>query len=390
MFNKILDTMIWKADRQYERQVSSSPDTPREFEDDDEKGPPLVVERFDALPRYVGKRPAVIDDIFPTNFPTSLYGEGGIAKSIVGLYKLIRISAGMGSCFGFKIQDRVPCLYVDFELDREEQGTRAGKLAAGLGIEVPDNLHYLWAAGHETSDVFAEVRKAIRRFGIGVVCIDSVGLAIEGDTTSGKDVIKFFRHSIGRLQRLGAAVLLIDHQSGLRPGEKYQDKSQYGSVYKGYMSRSRLQLQLDESDTEHISVILRQNKTNFAAKIAPFKIRIDFAPDAISLEREELEEEELRTEQSLNATDRVLLALLDSPAVPEKIRELTGIAAVGNILTKLRKEPAHIEETGVTEGKAKEVQLTELGQERALRIKNRGRPTIVETAVTPEEGDEGS
>src|SRR5919202_5763485 len=334
MFNKILDTMIWKADRQYERQVSSSPDTPRELEDDDEKGPPLVVERFDALPRYVGKRPAIIDDIFPTNFPTSLYGEGGIAKSIVGLYMLIRISAGMGSCFGFRIQDQVPCLYVDFELDREEQGTRAGKLAAGLGIEVPDNLHYLWAAGHETSDVFAEVRRAIRRFGIGVVCIDSVGLAIEGDTTSGKDVIKFFRHSIGRLQRLGAAVLLIDHQSGLRPGEKYQDKSQYGSVYKGYMSRSRLQLQLDESDTDHISVILRQNKTNFAARIAPFKIGIDFAPGAISLEREELEEQELRTEQSLNATDRVLLALLDSPAVPEKIRELTGIAGVGNISTK--------------------------------------------------------
>src|SRR3712207_4957193 len=101
MFDKILDTLMWKADREYERGVSSSPDTPSSF--DDEKGPPLVVERFDTLPRYVGKRPAVIDDIFPTNFPTSLYGEGGIAKSIVGLYKLIRISAGMGSCFGFRI-----------------------------------------------------------------------------------------------------------------------------------------------------------------------------------------------------------------------------------------------------------------------------------------------
>jgi len=88
MFEKIIDTMIWKADCEYERRVSSSPNTPSVF-DDDEKGPPLVVERFDTLPRYVGKRPAVIEDIFPTNFPTSLYGEGGIAKSIVGLYKLI-------------------------------------------------------------------------------------------------------------------------------------------------------------------------------------------------------------------------------------------------------------------------------------------------------------
>src|SRR5215217_1766143 len=388
MFEKILDTMIWKADREYERRVSSSsPDTPSVF-DDDEKGPPLVVERFDALPRYVGKRPAIIDEIFPTSFPTSLYGEGGIAKSIVGLYMLIRISAGMGNCFGFRIQDQVPCLYVDFELDREEQGTRAGKLAACLGIEIPDNLHYLWAAGHETSDVFAEVRKAIRRFGIRVVCIDSVRLAIEGDTTSGKDVIKFFRHSIGRLQRLGAAVLLIDHQSGLRPGEKYQDKSQYGSVYKGYMSRSRLQLQLDESDTDHVTVLMRQNKTNFAAKIAPFKIRIEFKTSAISLKREELEEEELRTEQSLNATDRVLLALLDTPAVPDKIRELTGITAVGNILTKLRKDPAHIEETGVTEGKAKEVQLTDIGRERALKVKNRAHQTIARPAVIPKVKDE--
>src|SRR3954453_3938121 len=110
--------------------------------------------------------------------------------------------------------------------------------------------------------------------------------SVEGDTASGKDVIKFFRHSIGRFQRLGPAVLLIDHQSGLRPGERYQDKSQYGSVYKGNLSRSRLQLQLDESDDDHITVIMRQNKTNFAAKIVPFKIKIDFKTGVISLERE--------------------------------------------------------------------------------------------------------
>ncbi len=42
----------------------------------------------------------------------------------------------------------------------------------------------------------------------------------------------------------------------------------------------------------------------------------------------------------------------------------------------------------MTEGKAKEVQLTDLGQERALKVKNRSRQSIARAVVAPKVKDE--
>jgi DNA-binding MarR family transcriptional regulator len=354
---------------------------------------PLVVERVKDLPRYKGKRPSVIEDIFPTGFPTSLYGEGGIAKSLLAHYMLLHIAAGWDSCLGFKITKRLPCLLVDFELDRLEQGTRAGKLAKGMGLEeIPDELHYLWASGHSSRNVFRHALEAVEEYKIGVACVDSVGMALEGDSIAGSDVIEFFRTRCDAFKRRGCAVLLVDHQSGIRPGESYQDKTQYGSVYKGYLSRSRLQLQKDPMDgarEDGVTVKVRQNKSNFGREQKPFKVQITYQDDATLIERQELEEEELREEKSLNATDRILLTLLDGPAYPGDLEDKTGIRGTRNVLTRLRKLSL-IEETGAEEEtggrRSLEVKLTDKGRARARKIAS---PTSSSSRHPPKEsGDD--
>ena len=94
------------------------------------------MERFGSLPKYTGARPSVIAGIFPKGFPTSIYGEGGIAKSTIALHMLMSIASSERMA---RISHRpaIPRLYVDFEMDREEQGTRAERIAKGMGIEVP-------------------------------------------------------------------------------------------------------------------------------------------------------------------------------------------------------------------------------------------------------------
>ena len=117
-------------------------------------------------------------------------------------------------------------------MDREEQGTRAERIAKGMGIEVPDDLHYLWASGYRFSDAFLLILEAVDELGVRVVALDSLGMALEGDALKGA----VCRASSGTASisssGAGVSVLIVDHQSGLRPGESYQNKAQYGSVYK--------------------------------------------------------------------------------------------------------------------------------------------------------------
>jgi DNA polymerase I len=364
MFHKVLEVAMWRA----EHALSSSSSNSLGVDGDDEESRTLRVERFGSLPKYAGSRPSVIRGIFPKGFPTSIYGEGGIAKSTIALHMCMSIASGKKQWLGYPIDQPSPCLYVDFELDREEQGTRAQRIAKGMGIEVPDDLHYLWASGFRFSEVFPLILGAVDELGVRVVALDSLGMALEGDALKGAVVIDFFRDRIDGLKRRGVSVLIVDHQSALRPGESYQNKAQYGSVYKGYLSRSRLQLELDERNEAGTRVIVRQNKTNFGAPQVPFVVRTLFEENKIVLKREALSEEDLREESVLNATDRVLLSLLDGPSYPADLQEKTNLAGVGNIITKLKRKEL-IELTGQKVGKADEVRLTEKGQGLAAAIR---------------------
>jgi DNA polymerase I len=368
IFHKVLEAAMWRADREHD--LSSSSPHSLGVDGDDEESRTLRVEKFSCLPKYIGARPSVIRGIFPKGFPTSIYGEGGIAKSTIALHMCMSIAASQKEWLGYPIDQPSPCLYVDFEMDREEQGTRAERIANGMGIEIPDDLHYLWASGFRFSDAFPLILESVDELRVQVVALDSLGMALEGDALKGAMVIDFFRDRIDQLKRRGVSVLVVDHQSGLRPGESYQNKAQYGSVYKGYLSRSRLQLELDERNEVGTRVIVRQNKTNFGSPQVPFVVRTRFEENKIVLKHEALSEEDLREESMLNATDRVLLCLLDGPSYPADLQEKTNLAGVGNIITKLKRKEL-IELTGQKVGKADEVRLTEKGQGLAEVISSR-------------------
>jgi hypothetical protein len=96
------------------------------------------------------------------------------------------IASAQKQWLGYPIDRQSPCLYVDFEMDREEQGTRAERIAKGMGIEVPDDLHYLWASGFRLSEVFPLILEAVDELEIGVVALDSLGMALEGDALKGR------------------------------------------------------------------------------------------------------------------------------------------------------------------------------------------------------------
>jgi len=172
--------------------------------------------------------------------------------------------------------------------------------------------------------------------------------------------------------------------SKLASGESYQGKTAYGSVYKGNLSRSRIQVEAKDRGEGALSVVLRQNKANFGALASPFRVKLSFSEEQITMQREELDEEELREERTLNSSDRVLLALRDGPACPLDLVEPTGLklGSVKNALTGLRREGL-IEDTGKQHGQAREVRLTEAGKQRISDFLNHEKVTKVMEGMDP-------
>lgn len=305
-----------------------------------------------------GPRRYVVDDLVPEGYPVLLHGDGGVAKSMLALSLATAVTGDRGSWLGHRVTGG-PVLYLDFELTAEEQARRVWQLCRGAGIEEPpDGLLYLSAVGFGARDAFEAARDSCEEHAAKLLVVDSYGVALQGDAEASRDVIGFQHEVLGPFRELGAAVLLIDHQSKLQAGQSYQSKGAFGSVYKSNLARSVVQAEATERGEGTLTVRLRQKKHNFGPLSEPFGVKLTFSEESVSLEAVELQAAELAEEGTLTASERVKLALADGPAYPWEISDFTGVPlkTVKNALTGLRRQ-AVVEPTGETEGRTERVRL---------------------------------
>jgi hypothetical protein len=306
-----------------------------------------------------GPRRYLLKDLVLAAYVTLLYSDGGVAKSLLALALAVAVAGGSGKWLGRGVES-CPVLYVDFELDAEEQARRVHQLCRGQELDTPpENLLYMSALGHAAGEAFASALEACIEHSVGLMVVDSLGPALQGDAEAARDVIGFFQKSIEPLRAEGIAILIIDHQSRLQAGQSYQSKGAFGSVFKTNLARSVIQAQATERGEGTLTVRLRQKKHNFGPLAEPFGVKLSFTEEVVSLEAVELDASELAEEATLNATDRVKLALENGPAYPWDIAEHTGLAVktVKNVLTGLRKQEV-VEPTGEVENRTEQVRLS--------------------------------
>jgi hypothetical protein len=306
-----------------------------------------------------GPRRYLCQDLVLAAYVTLLHGDGGVAKSLLALALAVAVAGDSREWLGRRVENgRV--LYLDFELDAEEQARRVHQLCNGAGLKMPPNdLLYMSAVGHTTREAFEAAREACKEHAVELLIVDSYGVALHGDAEHARDVIGFHQEYLEPLRALGIAVLVIDHQSRLQAGQSYQQKGAFGSVYKGNLARSVIQVEATERGEGTLTVRLRQKKHNFGPLAEPFSVRLTFSEETVTLEAVELKASELAEEATLTAPERVRLGLEDGPAYPWEISEITGIPlkTVKNVLTGLRKQGV-VETTGQTEGQAEQVRLS--------------------------------
>src|SRR5829696_6605385 len=325
---------------------------------DEGRGRKLEAVRFSDM-EVPGPRRYLLKDLVLAAYVTLLYGDGGVAKSLLALALAVAVAGGSGKWLGREVES-CPVLYVDFELDSEEQARRVYQLCRGQGLDTPpEGLLYMSALGHPASEAFTAALEACKEHGVRMMVVDSLGPALQGDAEAARDVIGFFQKSIEPFRAEGIAILIIDHQSRLQQGQSYQSKGAFGSVFKTNLARSVIQAQATERGEGTLTVRLRQKKHNFGPLAEPFGAKLSFTEEAVSMEAVELDASELAEEATLNATDRVKLALENGPAFPWEIAEHTGLAVktVKNALTGLRKQEV-VEPTGEIAHRTERIRLS--------------------------------
>jgi DNA-binding transcriptional ArsR family regulator len=329
---------------------------------DEEPNPRLQLVRFAGRPAPAA-REFVIPDLIPRYHPTTLYGWGGTAKSLIAALVAMSVAGGRKKFFDRDVAVHGPVLYLDFELDADEQHRRVTQLAAGLGIEVPENLLYVSALGARTHEAISFALEVCEEHKVVMAVLDSLGPAMVGDMAAAKDVIEFHNCYIAPFRNAGVTPLLIDHQARQQSGEGYQSKGAFGSAYKEHLSRSLIQVEAGDRSAEQgtLNVRLRHKKTNFGALCDPFDVSLTFSAEEISATVIELTSADRAQEATLNARDRVLAALEDGPAYPDDLVDSTGLArsTVKNELNKLKKA-GRAETTGEVRGQMEEIRLVDL------------------------------
>ena len=284
------------------------------------------------------EREYLIEKIGVKGYPIVAFGAGGVAKSFAMLSAGIAIASasGVSDWLGLGVLEHGFVLYLDFELDVEEQHRRVRDLCAGMGVMIPKKLAYLSGVGIRPEAAFEKALRFVKDYEAKAVIIDSMGLAMQGDMEKGREVLAFHGQYINPLRRAGATPFIVDHEGKLQTGEKHKDKMPFGSAYKTWASRSVLQFVFEEyrEETSELDIRVRQTKTNFGPKIDPIGVRFTFEEKKVSMGGYDLPDEELLEEESRPVKERILVALRLEGATIKQLQQITG-ATEGTVRNKL-------------------------------------------------------
>ena len=317
------------------RLLSSSANSPRDLSDDDNNEDDLDGIVWFSEQGEPKEREYLIESVAVKNYTIVAYGAGGVAKSFAVLAAGIAIAGDVDKWLGLQVLDHGHVLYLDFELDADEQHRRVRDLCAGMGIEIPKRLAYFSALGMSTEQAFKKAQAFVKKYDAKAVVIDSMGLAMTGDMDRAKDVIAFHRQYTDQLRALGTTPFVVDHEGKLQAGENRKEKGPTGSAFKSWTTRSVLQFILEEYDEANSSldIRVRQHKTNFKPT-KPFGVRFTFAEKQVSVEAIDLQDTELVDEAYEPVKDRIVAALKPGEATIRDLADLTG-AEVGTIRNKV-------------------------------------------------------
>jgi hypothetical protein len=230
--------------------------------------------------------------------PTILFGDGGAAKSYLGLYLAGRL---------VERGERVALF--DWELAGEDHRERLGRL-------FPDGMPRILYARCERPLVYEvdRLRRIVREGGIGYSVFDSVAFACDGPPEAAETAGRYFR----AVRQIGGGSLHIAHVS---KGEN-ADQKPFGSAFWHNGARSTWYAQLADgsTDSDILHLGLFNRKANLGRLRAPVGFTVTFTEDRTTFRRADVAD---TPDLALKLTVRQRMAALlrKGAMMPEAIAE---------------------------------------------------------------------
>lgn len=226
----------------------------------------------------------------PRSQPAILFGDGGSAKSLLGLWV-----AGEMAMAGRRV------MYVDWEADGSEHRGRLEKL-------YPHGIPPVIYARCERPLVteIDRLRNVALEHLVTYVVLDSAAFGCYGPPEAAETAIGYFR----ALRSLGVGALVIAHVTKAEDG----DKRPFGSSFWHNSARSTWHIKRSNPDDDgpEVQVLLSQRKCNAGRLRSPMAFSIVFSHDAIKIGRSSATDVP-EFAASLTLTQRIRGALLAKP-----------------------------------------------------------------------------
>jgi hypothetical protein len=240
------------------------------------------VTKIGRRPRPLGGR-YLLQPYIERNQVHSIYGDGKVGKSWLGLACCVSVQSGLEVLPGFKPVEVGPCLYMDWETDADTMSERVEMICRGLGID-PVEINYLGRpeAMRPMVDMIEDALKVIQDEGVKLVVVDSVEMAMAGSRGEYGDQNDAILRLNEAVKMLGVTVILIDHISAEMAARRGVAGKAYGSIFKRNSARAMFEVkQAKESrgkdPLRHLAIY--NTARNNGAELDPLGLAWDLNPE---------------------------------------------------------------------------------------------------------------
>jgi len=264
--------------------------------------------------------PYLIYPYLQQNKPTILFGEGGKGKSLVAQVLAIAIVLPwVDNDLGLGVNGNAStkALWLDYETDKDTFGWNLSRFCRGLGLpEV--GIFYRRCSLPLAHDIEA-VRDMVAEHNIGLVVIDSLGMACSGDLNKTDTAFPFWAAE----RQLKCTSLIIAHPS---KDPLTKRSSVHGSGFFTREARSVWELRaIQESGEDEIIISLHHRKVNDGRLHKDRGYRLEFCDDAIKVEKQDIADiSELR--QYMGTQAQIVALLKRGSMTKEAIAEELDVA----------------------------------------------------------------
>ena len=291
-----------------------------------------------------------LEPMLPIGKPCILFGEEGTGKSTLAAAIAYSVATGGPAYARWYIPEPTPVLILDWEGDEADWTDLVNLVAAGMGSPAPDAINSRTMAGPLTADIHG-VARLVEELGIGLLIVDSVGLASPSGR-EGADASEGALRLFQGLRAIGTTSLLIDHVNK-SAGTDSGSSRPYGSVYKPALARATYELvaaeEADDDGARHM--VLFHRKANTTARQAPIGIKVTRDDDAIRLAWEKVSLRDGRVAAKVPQSMLVMDALSGGAMTYDELSVETGIAAPQlRVVVNRMKKAGQVVQTGTRDG----------------------------------------